>query len=113
MKREIKSFGKVMEVSLVFLTLISLVLTLLIFTSAYHIGEESILNDLIENNLFLIAIYIENGLLYLVSLLYIIDTIEQKKNMFLRISFTLFSILTTAFCFGSLTNVVAKIFGLI
>ena len=113
MKKEIKNFGKIMEVSLVFLTLISLVLTLFIFTNAYHMGEESMLNNLIASNLFLIAIYVENGLLYLVSLLYVIDTIEQKKNIFLRISFTLFSILTTAFCFGSLTNVVAKIFGLI
>ena len=113
MNKEIKNFGKVIEVLLVFLTLISLVLTLLVFTNAYHIGEETRLNDLLISNSFLIVIYIENGLLYLVSLLYIIDTIEQKKNIFLRLSFTLFSILTTIFCFGSLTNVVAKVFGII
>lgn len=114
MKKEIKNFGKYIEIGLVILTFISLVINLLVYTNMiYSCSYDTInLNNLLISKSFNVLLWCDNILIYLVSLFYIIDTIQQKKNVFLKISFCLFSICTTMIVSSLIINVIAELFGI-
>lgn len=114
MKKEIKNFGKIVEIILIILTFISLIINTLEFTNIIYnwTYDTETLNSLLISTPFSILLWIDNILIYLVSLFYIIDTIEQKKNMLLKLSFCLFSICTTMVVSISIINLVANLFGI-
>ena len=110
---EIKNFGKIVEIVLIILTLISLIINALQFTNNIYdcFYDTSNLNSFLISTPFTVLLWVDNLLIYLVSIFYIIDTIQQKKNMFLKLSFCLFSILTTIGVSVSIINFVASLFG--
>ena len=114
MKKEIKNFGKYLEITLIILTFISLILAVLVNTNIiYNATYDTLkLNNIVTNSVFNIFLWIDNILIYLISIFYIIDTIKEKKNVFLKISFSIFSICTTLVVSTLIINGVAKIFGI-
>lgn len=113
-KKEIKNFGKWTEIILIVLTFISLIITALEYTNmlyniTYNTAE---LNSFLTSSPFTIVLWIDNILIILVSIFYVIDTIQQKKNIFLKLSFCLFSICTTMLVSNFIVNGIAKIFGI-
>lgn len=113
MRKEIKNFGKWIEVSLIILTFVSLIISALEYTNIiYNMSYDTMkLNDFLVSKPFNIILWVDNILLFLVSIFYIIDTIQQKKNIFLKLSFCLFSICTTMVISTLIINGIAELFG--
>ncbi len=115
MKKEIKNFGKWVEIILIVLTIISLIISALEYTNLIYSDSFNtiVLNDILISKPFTITLWIDNILIILVSIFYVIDTIEQKKNLFLKLSFCLFSICTTMLMSCLIINGIARIFGIL
>ena len=113
MNKEIKNSGKIVEVLLVILTFISLLLLVTIFAQAAvaDLYPLPALAKFVQLPFFTPVVFVINGLIYLLSIFYIIDTIKAKENVFLKLSFCLFSILTTALCFMAIANILISIWG--
>ena len=86
MKKEIKNFGKWVEIILIVLTIISLIISALEYTNLIYSDSFNTiaLNDILISKPFTITLWVDNILIILVSIFYIIDTLEQKKNLFLK-----------------------------
>lgn len=114
MNKELKNFGKYLEIGLIILTFISLVLDLLVFTNVIYSNsyDTLLLNNVVTSPLFNVLFWIDNILIYLVSIFYIFDTLKENKNVFLKLVFCLFSIFTTLIVSSFLINLVAKIFNI-
>ncbi|MBP3920649.1 MAG: hypothetical protein J6D28_03690 [Bacilli bacterium] len=114
MNREIKNFGKIVEVILIILTFVSLVINALEFTNIIYSNSYDTysLNSLLISKPYNVLLWVDNILIYLVSIFYVVDTIDEKKNMFLRFAFCLFSILTTIVVSTFIINFIASIFGI-
>lgn len=115
MQKEIKKFGKILEIILIFLTFISLIINAFAYTNALYNGtyDTMKLNAFLSTTFFESSMWIVNILIYLVGLFYIIDTIQQKKDLLLKLSFCLFSICTTIVFSPLIINGIAKIFGIL
>lgn len=114
MKKEIKNFGKILEVILIILTFVSLVIDLLIITNnIYTFRYDTMsLNSVVVAMPFNVLLWVTNISIYFISIFYIIDTIKEKKNVLLKLSFCLFSILTTIVVFTLIMNFVAELFNI-
>ena len=119
MKKEIKNFGSIIEVVLVVLTFISIIINAIYFTNhMYSLESELVMlnmeaiNKFCESSLFNILLWVDNIMIYFVLIFYVIDTIPSKKNVFLKLSFGLFSFLTTLIVIVGEVNIVSEIFGI-
>lgn len=114
MKIKIKKIGNLVEILLIILTFISLIINALEYTNiTYNITYNTTkLNNLVVSTPFSIILWIDNILIILLSIFYIIDTIKQKKNMLLKICFCIFSICSTMAISTFIINEIAKIFGI-
>ena len=113
MRKEIKNFDKIVGIVLIVLTVISLVINALIFTNTIYncTYDTTNLNNLVISTPFNVIMWIDNILIYLFGLFYILSAIDTKKEMLLKISFSIFSIVTTIIVFSFVINFVATIFG--
>lgn len=111
MNREIKNFGKWVEVILVVLTAVSLVISPMVYANIIY--DSDALGSFVAIKAFNILMWVDNILIFFVSIFYIIDTIQQKKNVFLKLSFCIFSICTTMLASIFMINTIARIFGII
>lgn len=98
---------------LILLTFISLIIVMLNFT--YLVYQDRNIDSI---NAFLIRyingplLWIDNILLYIFAVLYIIAGIQSKKEVVLKVSFSMFSILTTMISITLIINAIAKLFGM-
>ncbi len=106
---------KLIRNGLVILTFISLIIVMLNFT--YLIYGDSY-NNINSINDFLIKyingplLWIDNILLYVFAIIYIIAGIKSKKEVLLKVSFSVFSIITTMIFLTLTINAIAVIFGI-
>ncbi len=114
---KLKNFDKIVGIILIILTIISLGIDLLVFAhstyncdSIYPITE---LSSIVTSTPFMILFWIDNCLIYLFAFLYIISAIDTKEAVLLKISFSIFAILTTIIIANLLINVIAGFFGII
>lgn len=114
MRKELKNFGTYVEMILIVLTFISLIINSLEFTNIiYNCSYDTVnLNNFLVSSLFDILLWVDNILIYLVSIFYIVDTIQQKKHMVLKLSFCLFSICTTMIVSTFIISFIANVFGI-
>lgn len=114
LKKDIRNFDKILEISLIVLTFISIIINL--FSYPYIIYKEVYaFSDLYESlySKAMIIMTIDNILIYLVSAFYIVDVIKEKKNILFKLSFCIFSILTTLLCSMTIINSITDIFKVI
>ena len=111
MYREIRNFGKILEVLLTILNLINLLLLASIFASvgASDFYPQVPIVRFVQAPVFTSIVFIVNGLTYLLSIFYIIDTYQQGRNKFVKLSFCVFSILTSVLCFIMISNLILSI----
>lgn len=114
MKKEIKNFEKIMGIILIVLTTISLIInaleyTNLIYNWSYDTKE---LNSLLVSKPYNILLWLDNILIYICSIFYIISAIQSKKDVLIKISFSVFSILTTIVMSNLIINGIALLFGI-
>lgn len=114
MKKKNKDFGKILEIVLIVLTLISLIINALEYTNMiYSYSYDTMkLNNILVSLPFNILLWVDNVLIYLISIFYIVNTVKEKKNMLLKLSICIFSICTTVVCSNFIINAVAEIFGI-
>ena len=79
-----------------------------LYNNSYDTGR---LNSLVTSQSFCISLLLDNFLIYLVSIFYLVSAIRSKKDVLIKISFTIFSIVTTATVTTLIINFVASIFG--
>lgn len=114
MKKEIKNFEKYVGIILIILTVLSLIINALEYTNIiYNMSYDTTkLNDLVVSTPFTIILWIDNILIYIMSIFYIISSIQSKKDVIVKISFAIFSIATTIIVSTFIINFVASIFGI-
>ena len=115
MRKEIKNFDKIVGIALIVLTTISLLINSFHFTYAIYDTASNItkLNQLLISTPLKLVLWVDNILIYILGLIYVIDAIKAKKDMLLKISFSLFSVLTTMLVATGVINLIANLFGLI
>ena len=80
-------------------------------------NSNSYINNIDKINIFLLKynntlMVIDNILIYIVATLYIILGIRSKKEVILKVSFSIFSILTIMIVLTLIVNVIAELFGI-
>ena len=104
---------KVFKYGLIILTIISLIITFLNITYiTYQDGNIKVINNLLVNYVNKVFI-IENLLLYVFAIGYIILGIKSKKEVLIKISFSVISIITTMLFITMTINILASLFGMI
>jgi len=103
---------KIIRNGLIILTLISLICSMFHFAYLFYQDNniENINNFLLKYDFIL---YIDNILLYIFALSYIILGIKSKKEVSLKVSFSVFSIITTMIVLSLIVNVIAEMFGVL
>lgn len=113
-REKVKNFKNEIEILLVVLTFLSLIMSALEYTNMiYNVSYDTTkLNDFVVSTPFSIVLWIDNILIILLSIFCVIDTIRQKKNVLLKISFCIISICSTMVVSTFIINAVAKLFGI-
>lgn len=104
---------KIVRNTLIVLTLISLIIMFLNFTYAIYdnMNIESI-NNVLVNYVNTWLMWIDNILLYIFAITYIVLGVKSKKEVLLKVSFSIFSILTSMISLTFIVNFIAEIFGM-
>ena len=98
---------------LIILTFISLIITFLNFTYlTYDSLNVDKINNLLVNHINAWLIWIDNILLYIFAVIYIILGVKSRKEVVLKVSFSIFSILTATISLTFIVNLIANMFGI-
>lgn len=102
---------------LIILTIISFTITILVITNTIYndfalTNNNYSLNNIITDFKFEITFWIDNILIYLFSIIYIILGIKSKQEVVLKIFFSLFSVLSTIVVITLIMNFIAKLYGI-
>lgn len=104
---------KIVRNVLIVLTFISLLITLFNFTyQVYDDRNIEKINNFLVNYVNTFVMWIDNILLYIFAVIYIVLGVKSKKEVLLKVSFSLFSILTAIMTLTFLVNLVAHLFGM-
>ena len=99
--------------TLIVLTFISLVIMFLNFTYAvYDNMNIDLINNILVNYVNTWLMWVDNILLYIFAIIYIVLGIKSKKEITLKISFSIFSILTSMISLTIIVNFIAELFGM-
>lgn len=104
---------KFIKISLIVLTFISIMITILNFTYLTYIDQniDNISNFLI-NYINGPLLWIDNILLFVFAIIYIVCALKSKKETSLKISFSIIAILTSMIPLSLIINALANIFGI-
>lgn len=104
---------KIVRNVLIVLTFISLLITLFNFTyQVYDDRNIERINNLLVNYVNTFVMWIDNILLYVFAVIYIVLGVKSKKEVVLKVSFSIFSVLTAIMTLTFLVNMVARLFGM-
>lgn len=114
MIKKIYEKEKILGIILVVLTIFSFFIDVLNFTNMIYSCsfDTSKLNHLLVSIPSDIFLWVDNILIYLFAILYIISAVQSKKDTFIKVSFSIFSILTTIVMFVIVINFIARLFGI-
>lgn len=114
MKKDLKDYEKIIEVILVILTAVSLFMNAFLFTNMIYSCsyDTEYLNNLLVSNPFQILLWIDNICIYIFGFVYMICVLQSKKDMLIKISFSIFSMLSTMIVITFAINFIAILFGI-
>lgn len=100
---------------LIFLTFVSLIIMFLNITMGVYSeeGNFELLNDFLIKYINGPLVWIDNLLVYLFAIIYIVFAIKSKKEVTLKISFSVVAILTTMISVSFIMIFIAQIFGIL
>lgn len=117
LKKEIKNYERNVTIILVILTVISLVINILVYTTGIYSDDTfyntEAIRSVVNSGWFMIVLWIDNIAIYVTNLFYFAGIIDSKRDMLVKISFGIFSILSTVLINVQIVNLVASLFGLI
>ena len=99
---------------LIVLTFISFIITFLNFTYlTYQERNIDLINNFLVNYVNNAFLFIDNFLVIIFAIIYIVLGIKSKKEVLLKVSFSIFSILTTMVVLTFIINFIASLFNMI
>ena len=117
LKKEIKNYERNVTIILVILTVISLVINILVYTTGIYSDDTfyntEAIRSVVNSGWFMIVLWIDNIAIYVTNLFYFAGIIDSKRDMLVKISFGIFSILSTVLINVQIVNLVASLFELI
>ena len=117
LKKEVKNYERNVTIILVALTVISLIINVLVYTTGMYSDDTFYNTDAIRNVVnsgwFMTILWVDNIAIYVTNLFYFAGIIDSKRDMLVKISFGIFSILSTVLINVQIVNLVAGLFGII
>lgn len=117
LKKELKNYERNVTIILVVLTVISLVINVLVYTTGIY-GDDTFYNtnairEIVNSGWFMTLIWVDNIAIYITNLFYFAGVLDSKRDLIVKISFAIFSILSTVLINIQIVNLVASLFGII
>lgn len=117
LKKEVKNYERNVTIILVALTAISLIINVFVYTTGIYSDDTFYNTDAIRNVVnsgwFMTILWVDNIAIYVTNLFYFAGIIDSKRDMLVKISFGIFSILSTVLINVQIVNLVAGLFGII
>ena len=116
LKKEIKNYERNVTIILLILTVISLVIDFLAYTCMVYndvtIYNTDAIRNIINSGWFMTIIWVDNIAIYVTNLFYAAAVIDSKRDLIVKISFAIFSILSTILINLQIVNLIASAFGM-
>lgn len=117
LKKEVKNYERNVTIILVALTIISLIINVLVYTTGIYSDDTfyntEVIRNVVNSSWFMTILWIDNIAIYVTNLFYFAGIIDSKRDMLVKISFGIFSILSTVLINVQIVNLVAGLFGII
>ena len=117
LKKEVKNYERNVTIILVILTVISLIIDFLAYTGMVY-NDEIIYNttairSVINSGWFMTIVWVDNIAIYITNLFYFAGILDSKRDLIVKISFAIFSVLSTILINLQIVNLIADAFGMI
>ena len=116
LKKEVKNYERNVTIILVILTVISLIIDFLAYTGMVY-NDEIIYNttairSVINSGWFMTIVWTNNIAIYITNLFYFAGILDSKRDLIVKISFAIFSVLSTILINLQIVNLIADAFGI-
>ena len=116
LKKEVKNYERNVTIILVILTVISLIIDFLAYTGMVY-NDEMIYNttairSVINSGWFMTIVWTNNIAIYITNLFYFAGILDSKRDLIVKISFAIFSVLSTILINLQIVNLIADAFGM-
>ena len=116
LKKEVKNYERNVTIILVILTVISLIIDFLAYTGMVY-NDEIIYNttairSVINSGWFMTIVWVDNIAIYITNLFYFAGILDSKRDLVDKISFAIFSVLSTILINLQIVNLIADAFGM-
>ena len=116
LKKEVKNYERNVTIILVILTVISLIIDFLAYTGMVY-NDEIIYNttairSVINSGWFMTIVWVDNIAIYITNLFYFAGILDSKRDLIVKISFAIFSVLSTILINLQIVNLIADAFGI-
>ena len=116
LKKEVKNYERSVTIILVILTVISLIIDFLAYTGMVY-NDEIIYNttairSVINSGWFMTIVWVDNIAIYITNLFYFAGILDSKRDLIVKISFAIFSVLSTILINLQIVNLIADAFGM-
>lgn len=116
LKKEVKNYERNVTIILVILTVISLIIDFLAYTGMVY-NDEIIYNttairSVINSGWFMTIVLVDNIAIYITNLFYFAGILDSKRDLVVKISFAIFSVLSTILINLQIVNLIADAFGM-
>lgn len=116
LKKEVKNYERNVTIILVFLTVISLIIDFLAYTGMVY-NDASFYNttairSVINSGWFMTIVWTNNIAIYITNLFYFAGILDSKRDLIVKISFAIFSVLSTILINLQIVNLIADAFGM-
>ena len=117
LKKEVKNYERNVTIILAILTVISLIIDFLAYTGMVY-NDEIIYNttairSVINSGWFMTIVWTNNIAIYITNLFYFAGILDSKRDLVVKISFAIFSVLSTILINLQIVNLIADAFGMI
>lgn len=117
LKKEVKNYERNVTIILVALTVISLIINVFVYTTGIYSDDTfyntEAMRNVVNSGWFMTILWVDNIAIYVTNLFYFAGIIDSKRDMLVKISFGIFSILSTVLINVQIVNLVAGLFGII
>ncbi len=117
LKKEVKNYERNVTIILVALTVISLIINVFVYTTGIYSDDTfyntEAIRNVVNSGWFMTILWVNNIAIYVTNLFYFAGIIDSKRDMLVKISFGIFSILSTVLINVQIVNLVAGLFGII
>lgn len=116
LKKEVKNYERNVTIILVILTVISLIIDFLAYTGMVYndgmIYNTTAIRSVINSGWFMTIVWTNNIAIYITNLFYFAGILDSKRDLIVKISFAIFSVLSTILINLQIVNLIADAFGM-